>query len=106
MSPYQPPIDELTPRSSTYCVKRLLAAFTWITVLLPPLAMLAAIGLGVYIDSLTLGPGGFFFVLVLIGPGSWAIGLSCAAGVIALLSQGSLVTKVLLWPLEIAMCLL
>src|SRR5262249_30459387 len=65
----------------------------------------AAIGLGVYVDSLTLGPRGFFFVLILIGPGAWAIALACAAGVVAFLSQGSIVTKIMLWALEIALCL-
>ena len=67
--------------------------------------MLAAIGLGVYVNSLTLGPRGFFFVLILIGPGAWSLALVCAAGVVAFLSQGSLVTKITLWILEIAMCL-
>jgi hypothetical protein len=64
MNRYQSPIDEVTPRDATRCVKTRLAAVAWITVLLPPLALLAAIGLGAYVDSLTLGPRGFFFVLV------------------------------------------
>ena len=90
----------------THCVKKRVAALAWMTIILPPLALLAAIGLGVYIDSLTLGPRGFFFVLILIGPGAWAIGLACAAGVIAFLAKGSLVTRIVLWILEIALCLL
>src|SRR5262249_17870376 len=90
----------------THCVMKRLAAFVWITVILPPLAMLAAISLGVYVNSLTLGPTGFFFVLILIGPGAWAIALACAAGVIAFLSRGSIVTRIMLWVLEIALCLL
>jgi hypothetical protein len=82
------------------------AALAWTAVVLPPLALLASIGLGVYIDSLTLGPRGFFFVLILIGPGAWAVALVCAAGVVEFLSRGSLVRKILLWSLEIALCLL
>jgi hypothetical protein len=105
MNPYQSPIDEATPWDATYCVKKRLAAVAWIAVILPPLALLAAIGLGAYVDSLTLGPRGFFFVLVLIGPGAWTLALTCAAGVVAFLSQGSLITKVMLWALEIALCL-
>jgi hypothetical protein len=104
-NPYQPPGDEVTPRNATPCVKQRLAALAWMTVILPPLTMLAAIGLGAYVNSLTLGPGGFFIVLILIGPGAWAIALACAAGVVAFLSQGSLVTKIVLWILEIALCL-
>jgi hypothetical protein len=106
VNPYQSPIDEVTPRNAAHCVKNRLAALAWLTVILPPLAMLAAIGLGAYVNSLTLGPRGFFFVIILIGPGAWSIALGCAAGVVAFLSQGSIVTKVMLWILEIALCLL
>jgi hypothetical protein len=105
MNAHQSPVDEVTPRNAAHCVKKRLAAVAWVTVILPPLAMLAAIGLGAYVDSLTLGPRGFFFVLVLIGPGAWAIALACTVGVVAFLSQGSLVTKSMLWALEIALCL-
>jgi hypothetical protein len=105
VNPYQPPLDEVMPQGPTHCVKRRLAALAWITVILPPLALLASIGLGVYINSLTLGPRGFFFVLILIGPGAWSIALVCAAGVVELLSRGSLVAKIMLWALEIALCL-
>jgi hypothetical protein len=106
MNPYQSLIDELRPRNATHSFKKRRAAIGWITVILPPLAMLAAIGLGVYINSLTLGPSGFFFVLILIGPGAWAIALACAAGVVAFLSQGSIAIKIVLWSLEIALCAL
>lgn len=78
----------------------------WIAALLPPLALLAAVGLGLFLDRLALGPRGFFIVLVLIGPGAWALALVCAAGIIEVLSRGSMVTKLLLWGLEIALCLL
>ena len=50
---------EVALRGATPCVKKCLAALAWITVLLPPLALLASVGLGVYINSLTLGPRGF-----------------------------------------------
>jgi hypothetical protein len=105
MNPYQSPIDQVTPRNATHFVKNRLAAVAWVTVILPPVAMLASIGLGAYVDSLTLGPRGFFFVLILIGPGAWAIALICAAGIVAFLSQASLVTEIMLWALEIALCL-
>jgi hypothetical protein len=104
VNPYQSPIDDVTPRNAPHCVRKRLTALAWSTVILPSLAMLAAIGLGVYIDSLTLGPRGFFFVIILIGPGAWSIALACAAGVVAFLSQGSIVTKIMLWILEIALC--
>jgi hypothetical protein len=105
VNPYQSPIDEVTLRTATHCVKKRPAGLAWITVILPPLAMLAAIGLGAYVDSLTLGPGGFSFVLILIGPGAWAIASTCAYGVVEFLSHGSLATRVTLWILEIAVCL-
>jgi hypothetical protein len=98
-------MDEDAPRDATHCFEKPRAAFAWMTVILPPLALLAAIGLGAFIDSLTLGPHGFFFVLILIGPGAWSIALACACGVVAFLSQGSIVTQIVLWILEVALCL-
>jgi hypothetical protein len=41
---------------------------------------------------------------ITVGPGAWAIALACADGVVAFLSQGSIVTKIMLWVLEIALC--
>jgi hypothetical protein len=48
-----------------------------------------SVGSGLFIDSLQLGPTGFFFVLVLIGPGPFAVGGCCAVGIARYLSHGS-----------------
>jgi hypothetical protein len=103
-NPYESPISEVTPENALRAVKKKLATAAWILVLLPPLAMLAAIGLGVYIDSLTLGPRGFFFVILLIAPGAWAVALACVAGLVAYLAPTSLVNKIMLWNFESALC--
>jgi hypothetical protein len=57
--------------------------------LVPPLASSLSVGLGLFIDSLHLGPTGFLFVLILIGPGSLAAGVCCAVGIARYLSNGS-----------------
>jgi hypothetical protein len=104
LNPYRSPSDGARAAAAECVVKRL-SPFAWAAVILPPLAMLAALGLAAYIDSLTLGPRGFFFVILLMGPGAWAIALASAAVVVTFLSRGAILAKALLWIIEIALCI-
>lgn len=99
------PTGDATPPAAGSGVEKRRSALAWLLLVIPPLAVGAAVGLGLLIDTLTLGPPGFFFVLILIGPGALALGLACAGPVIAFLSRESLRTKVMLWVGEIAACL-
>jgi hypothetical protein len=99
---YQP--GGAAPPSTANCVEKRRAALAWVTLVIPPLAVLAAFGLGLYLNSLTLGPRGFAVVLILVGPGALAIGLACAYPVVEYLARGSLLTKVILWGVESGLC--
>ncbi len=71
----------------------------------PPITTLATLGLGAYIDHLTLGPAGFLIVLFLIGIGAPAFGISASAFVSQYLFRESRIGFMLLLVFEIVLVL-
>ena len=74
-------------------------------VAIPPLTTLTTLGLGAYIDHLTLGPWGFLIVIFLIGIGAPAFGISASAFVSQFLFRHSQIGFVLLLVVEIVLVL-
>ena len=60
-------------------------------------------GLGVFLDSLRLGPTGFLFVLIFIGIGALAAGVGAAGAVARYLARESSIAFAVLLVLELAL---
>jgi hypothetical protein len=89
---------DLAPGSSG---RSQLPAIAWTLLIVPPVTTVLTFGLGLFIDSLQLGPKGFLCVLILIGPGSFAVGGSIAVGIARYLSNGSILLLVCIVAVEV-----